>query len=60
MIFLFPNRKRIQEENTIIFKIARYIKVDFPEDIKRELKNGAGKKKKVKKNLRPVTYTSIP
>lgn len=46
MIFLFPNRKRIQEENTIIFKIARYIKVDFPEDIKRELKNGAGKKKK--------------
>lgn len=60
MIFLFPNRKRIQEENTIIFKIARYIKVDFPEDIKRELKNGAGKKKKVKKNLQPVTYTSIP
>lgn len=60
MIFLFPNRKRIQEENTIIFKIARYIRVDFPEDIKRELKNGAGKKKKVKKNLQPVTYTSIP
>lgn len=60
MIFLFPNRKRIQEENTIIFKIARYIKVDFPEDMKRELKNGAGKKKKVKKNLQPVTYTSIP
>lgn len=60
MIFLFPNRKRIQEENTIIFKIARYIKVDFPEDTKRELKNGAGKKKKVKKNLQPVTYTSIP
>lgn len=60
MIFIFPNRKRIQEENTIIHEIARYIRGDFAEDIKRELKNGAGKKKKVKQNLKPVTCISIP
>ena len=48
MIFIFPNRKRIQEENTIIHEIARYIWGDFAEDKEREMKNGAGKKKKVK------------
>lgn len=44
--FPFSKQEKNTRRNTIISKIARYIRVDFPEDIKTELKNGAGKKKK--------------